>query len=358
MKRLITLILTVVFLLSLSAGAFTLPEGMEQDLSGLGYLEADTELNGCAGLPITWTLTDLHGTPDSISYEVFLNGKSVFKSEPADETQFVYTPEKGGAYTAAATLVYNESEVQIQADEIDVAEKLYFGLFEQDCDKNTLEPIEWRILDVKDGKALILSEYALRAGSYFNPDWIKFKYTWWERSYIGDVGRNNKPGKGNTASYSFTPDHILLDDGTYGTEADLYYTHARYWLNGEFYETAFSDEERERINLTLNENKDNPDSKIDGGPDTWDYVFFLSYDECRTYFTNNEDSRCQPTPAAKASHKEMKKSMNCYWWLRSPGEFRCNAMYVGPNGRLSTYGSDVGHDSLGYRPAMWITIGG
>lgn len=358
MKRLIAVLLILACLFSLSAGAFTLPEGMQQDLSGMGMIESDTFENGCVNLPITWTIWEIDGVPDEIVYEVFRNDKSVFKSEATEETSFIYTPEKGGEYKVTATLSYGESELTVSSETVSVADKLYLGLFEQDGKKDTLEPIEWRVLDVKDGKAFVLSEYALRPGSYFNPDWIKYKYTWWERSYIGEVGKNNKAGSGNTKAYSFTPDHILLDDGTYGTEADLYYTHARYWLNGEFYETAFTDEERARINLTLNENKDNPDSKVDGGPDTEDYIFFLSYDEFKTYFKSLEDARCQPTPACKASHKEMKKNYNCYWWLRTPGEFRCNAMYIHPNGKLSTYGSDVGHDSLGYRPAMWITIGG
>ncbi|MDO4750277.1 MAG: DUF6273 domain-containing protein [Eubacteriales bacterium] len=358
MKRIISILLTAVCLFSLSAFAFTLPEGMEQDLDDMGVLAADTIQNGCKGLPITWFLEEVEGTPDSIVYEVYLDGVRVHTSEPVSELSFIYTPEKGGTYAVNAILSYGESEVIIASDEIEAASKLYLGLFEQDRNESALEPIEWRVLDVKDGKALILSEYALRPGAYFNPDWIKFKYTWWERSYIGDVGKNNKPGKGDTPVYYFEPDHILLDDGSYGSEADLYYTHARFWLNGEFYETAFTDEERARIALTLNENKDNPDSKIDGGPDTEDYVFFLSYDEFNAYFKTREDARCQPTPACKAAHKQMNENYNCYWWLRSPGEYRCNAMYIHPNGKLSTYGSDVGHDSLGYRPAMWITIGG
>ena len=358
MKRMISFILTLACLFSLSAFAFTLPEGMEQDLENMGVLASDTMKNGCAKIPITWFLEELEGTPDEIVYEVYMDGKRVHASEPSQEASFVYTPEKGGVYSLTARLFYGETEVEVVSGEIEVQDKLYFGLFEQDGKEGELEPIEWRVLDVKDGKAFILSEYALRPGAYFNPDWIKFKYTWWERSYIGDVGKNNKPGKGDTPAYFFKPDHILLDDGSYGTEADLYYTHARFWLNGEFYETAFTDEERARIALTLNENKDNPSSKVDGGPDTEDYIFFLSHDEFKAYFKTMDDARCQPTAACKAAHKQMRETYNCYWWLRSPGEFRCNAMYIHPNGKLSTYGSDVGHDSLGYRPAMWITIGG
>ena len=48
-----------------------------------------------------------------------------------------------------------------------------------------------------------------------------------------------------------------------------------------------------------------------------------------------------------------------YYWLRTPGVYRINAMYVvGEYGSVTYYGSDVGHNMVGYRPAMWITIGG
>ncbi len=100
------------------------------------------------------------------------------------------------------------------------------------------------------------------------------------------------------------------------------------------------------------------DSKVDGSSDTEEDIFFLSYDEFNTYFITREEARRLPTAACKAAHKNMCENNNCYWLLRSPGEFRCNAMYIHLNGKLSIYGSDVGHDSLGYRPAMWITIGG
>ena len=59
MKRLIAVLLILACLFSLSAGAFTLPEGMQQDLSGMGMIESDTFENGCVNLPITWTLNEI-----------------------------------------------------------------------------------------------------------------------------------------------------------------------------------------------------------------------------------------------------------------------------------------------------------
>ena len=321
------------------------------------YLSSDTVANGCAKLPITWSVEGTEGK-GTVIYAVYKDGEQVFVSEETENMSFTYTPEEGGEYVLMASIGVGDSEFTLTSGKVPVADKLYMGLFEQNRDETEKEPIEWRVLDAADGKALVISEYVLRPGSYFNPAWIKYKYTYWSGSYIGECGRNNKPGKGETPSYKVTPDTVPLKDGSMGTDADLYYTHARYWLNGEFYQDAFDEKEKERILLTLNENKDNPDSGIAGGPDTEDYVFFISYEEFNKYFTSREEAKGTPTESAKYAHKEMRSNPTCYWWLRTPGEFRCNAMYIHPNGRVSTYGSDVGHDSLGYRPAMWITIGG
>lgn len=346
-RKLIALILVLVSAFSLFGAC------AEKEIPSL---ISDTVENGCVKLPITWNLACLENVPESIVYTVLKDGKEYLVSEETSETGFVFTPEESGAYILKA--VINGGEAEYVSEPVEVMETLYLGVYEQDRDNTAPEPIEWRVLDVQDGKALILSEYVLRPGSYFNPEWIKFKYTYWSGSYIGECGRNNKPGRGDTPSYKVSPTTVPMKDGSMGTDADLYYVHARYWLNGEFYENAFTDSEKARILLTLNENKDNPDSGIAGGPDTEDHVFFLSYEEFNRYFKTRDEGRCEPTDSAKSMHKDMRENKYCYWWLRTPGEFRCNAMYIHPNGRVSTYGSDVGHDSLGYRPAMWITIGG
>jgi len=321
-------------------------------------LTADTHMNGCVQLPITWTIEGTNGEACTVIYAVFKDGEEILVSEETDELFFVYTPEEGGEYVLKASAGIGDGEYMLVSEAVSVKDKLVIGVFEQDGADDEKEPIEWRVLDVQNGKALVISEYVLRPGSYFNPKWIKFKYTYWSGSYIGECGRNNKPGKGDTPSYKVTPDTVPLKDGSFGTDADLYYTHARYWLNGEFYTESFSEDEKSRILLTLNENKDNPDSGIEGGPDTEDYVFFLSYEEFNRYFTTRDAAKGIPTEAARKAHRDMRENDTCYWWLRTPGEFKCNAMYIHLNGRVSTYGSDVGHDSLGYRPAMWITIGG
>ena len=88
-------------------------------------------------------------------------------------------------------------------------------------------------------------------------------------------------------------DGILMEDKTRGTEEQLYNSelHCRYWCNQMFYYDAFTDEERARILLTHNENPNNPDSGVKGGPDTDDYVFFLSAPEVYEYLPTNDSRR-------------------------------------------------------------------
>ena len=48
-----------------------------------------------------------------------------------------------------------------------------------------------------------------------------------------------------------------------------------------------------------------------------------------------------------------------YYWMRSPGENSFSAMIIWGGGGIMTYtGNDVGHNNVGYRPSMWISVGG
>lgn len=58
----------------------------------------------------------------------------------------------------------------------------------------------------------------------------------------------------------------------------------RKWLNEEFYNEAFSSNDKSIIRLTDLENESNPKSNISGGNNTTDRVFILSYGEAVKYF--------------------------------------------------------------------------
>ena len=105
-------------------------------------------------------------------------------------------------------------------EEVAVGDVIEFGRYEQDGDKtNGEEAIEWRVLAVEDGKALIISEYALDAKPY------------------------------NTEFVAITWEGCTL----------------RNWLNDDFYKAAFSEKEQEWITLTQVINEDNPDHNTEGG---------------------------------------------------------------------------------------------
>ena len=342
MKRLISLIAICAVLL----GACALAEGS---------LDCDTVFNGCVGLPISWTAD---ADSEIVGYELYIDGALAETFETGDDF-LSYTPKVGGEYMLICKLKNLEN---LQSTTITVADALTFGRYEQDNDLNNgEEPIRWKVLSVEGGKALLITEQILHNASYFNPWWIKYKYTYWAHSYIGDFSENYWGSQPEDPSRRYTingSDDILMEDRTRGSEETLYNSelHCRYWCNSIFYADAFNDEEKERILLTHNTNPDNPSSKVAGGPDTDDYVFFLSYEELEKYMPTADSRKCTQTKAALA---EGKNNNSSYWWLRTPGQFRVNAAIVyGSNGHTTLYGTDVGHGQVGYRPAIWITIGG
>lgn len=208
-----------------------------------------------------------------------------------------------------------------------VGESVVFGAYEQDGDTaNEAEAIEWRVLEVKDGKALLLSRYGLEAMPY------------------------------NATEEAMTWENCTL----------------RKWLNGEFYETAFSEEEKANIVLTKLENKDNEEYGIEGGNDTEDKVFLLSVDEAKKYFAADtvvEDGRNYNTeraakPSAYAASKPLTIVTNGSWydgsspyWLRSPGVLNHIAAVVDYNGEIYAFGHGVGEPKDMVRPAVWVEIG-
>lgn len=349
-----------------TADIFAREHGYDRVYFDAFSLQCDTVNNGCVGLPITWSVVDVMPGQDVANefvYTVYLNDEPIFTSEPTTEDRFVYTPTEGGQYSLSVELINDLTRDSRFWEAIPVAEKLYMGLYEQDNDPASLEPIEWRILTVEDGKALVLSEYLLTRGSYFNPEWIKFKYTYWAESCIAETASFNYWGslpKSPSRYYDgLTPDNVPLGwYAEWGPEAELFYVHARYWCNEVFYKENFTDEERGRILLSNLTNPDNPRSDVTGGPDSQDYVFFLSFEEFEKYLPEKEDRKASYTTYSYNQPLDYGTNDPVYW-LRSPGHNRISAMIVWAQyGALDYLGSDVGHNNVCYRPSMWITVGG
>ena len=129
----------------------------------------------------------------------------------------------------------------------------------------------------------------------------------------------------------------------------------RTWLNEEFCNSTFTSAEQMLLLETELVNRENSMYGTPGGPNTVDRVFLLSVDEVKTYLTH---SQCygQVTAYADARDCYNNASGYAYWWLRTPGVYGRDAMYVGPNGEYSLYGYVVNRYRWALRPAVWIDL--
>ena len=147
------------------------------------------------------------------------------------------------------------------------------------------EPIQWRVLSNTNGELFVMAEKILDSRAY---------------------------------TQALTP-------VTWET-SDL-----RAWLNNNFYDTAFTADEKVRIETSLVVNDDHPVYHTEGGNDTNDKVYLLSYNEAinTAYGFNSSYSKAdtarqaQGTDFAKSSGIFVYTASPCTgnsgWWLRSPG---------------------------------------
>ena len=93
----------------------------------------------------------------------------------------------------------------------------------------------------------------------------------------------------------------------------------RTWLNDDFYNGAFTDEEKEAIYTTTVVTPGNDELEIAGIADTEDNIFLLSADEVNTYLTD-EAGNIHYTCLDEWNKSAM-------WWLRTPGVDHKYAVY-------------------------------
>ena len=152
-----------------------------------------------------------------------------------------------------------------------------------------VEDIEWQVLSVEGGKVLAISRYGLDAKPFDDDS------NDWEKSEI------------------------------------------RKWLNGEFYEDSFNEDEKGIIYSS------------DPGK-----VFLLSKDEAEGYFSSKGDRRCEPTEYAIANGALEYEGYG-YWWLRSPYPYSSIFVYcVRDDGVICYFYVNGSNGSA--RPALWINI--
>jgi len=187
----------------------------------------------------------------------------------------------------------------------------------------------WRVLDIKNGKALLISEDIVEQRAY-HPC---YEGVTWETSKL------------------------------------------RQYLNGDFYNN-FSQREKDKITETKLSNPDNQWYGINGGNDTLDNIFVLSLEEVDRYFGNSGDylhSRRKKYEEGKwisddrgwilsNAHDDTRvakySGLASLWWLRTPGYSDCTVAYVGTPGYIPLNGDRVCIGRGGVRPALWMILAG
>jgi len=118
----------------------------------------------------------------------------------------------------------------------------------------------------------------------------------------------------------------------------------RAWLGGEFYDTAFTDEQKGKILEVVNPADTNSESGIQGGNDTTDKVFVLSESEMEQYFPDNDDM------VSLIGDEELG------YWTRTPGSVPTNFVCTNSYGGLFRGGNQATNATVAVRPAIWVNL--
>ena len=202
-------------------------------------------------------------------------------------------------------------------DEFDIGSAIRFGGH------------DWRVLDIKDGAALIITEYIIEQRSYHDA----YKNITWAGCSL------------------------------------------RKYLNDEFLD-SFNADEKARIIQVINKNPANEWYGTEGGEDTRDYVFLLNVEEaaCRYFgdsshllYNKGINQRYWFSRKDENNDRRMAKpkgaKWHSWWWLRSPGRVGVKAVYIHGDGNIGIQGNNIlkgniadGRCMGGVRPAMWLII--
>lgn len=240
--------------------------------------------------------------------------------DEAGDTQSAYEIFRSlGGYGDAA----QRAQALVEADpalpyrSVSKGDTVSFGSYEQDGNAdNGPEPIQWIVLDKIDGQLLLLSADVLEARQYHH---VPFEEVTWENS-------------------------------------DL-----RAWMNGDFYDGAFTPVQRGLIETVHNENADQSITGASGGAATDDRVFALSETESVIYL-NTPAARSDIGAALASQHAaagplSVSEDGTADWWLRSPGTYGFATQFVDASGTPSLSGANVDLQ-YGVRPALWINVAG
>jgi hypothetical protein len=190
-------------------------------------------------------------------------------------------------------------------------------------DKTIFDRYEWRVLDVQNNAALIITDEIIEQHAYHN----KYKNITW-------------------------------------ADCEL-----RQYLNGEFY-NRFTDDNKARIIQVTNKNLDNQWYGTPCGEDTQDSIFLLSIEEAACKYFGDSSKILQNRKKNQRYWFQSKDENNsrrqakckgdgwygwASWWLRCAGRDNLKAVYMHGTGDIGINGNNISKIG-GVRPALWLKI--
>ena len=218
---------------------------------------------------------------------------------------------------ARADAVYESATAPERLVLAEVGDSVWYGALEQNGSMaDGPEWIEWLALAREQDRILVISRYAIAS----QPFSVSNSATDWEHS------------------------------------------DARAFLNRQFLNLAFSEEEQLRIPTVTVSADPNPLFDTDPGADTQDKLFLLSVVEADRYFDSDEARECLPTASSVAHgvYESVAYTLDgkptCFWWLRQPGRNMKTAACIDDNGAIHASGYLNDEIEVGLRPVMWIDL--
>lgn len=216
----------------------------------------------------------------------------------------------------ANEIVSNEQLRQIYKNQkINTGNVIKLGTYIQDGDKGTKKTsIEWKVVKIKNGEALLIAQHGLDCKPFneYNNE------TYWERCTL------------------------------------------RKWLNDEFYNTAFTEEEKKALIKHRVGTAKNKISNTRSGNPTYDYVAIPSEGELDSYLPtpNSRKAKASVYSVLRGAFASTEPSIfgNGYYWLRTGGTNRQFAMVVDPYGVADSNGQVVIANNIMVRPEIWVKV--
>ena len=238
-------------------------------------------------------------------YDTVIMASDVLSEEsPSAEVDWDATPDKPIQEPYGRIVpVKSDQPLSVKA-----GERLLFGQYPQGAN-GEMAPLEWRVLDVRGSKALLITEKLI--------DYVPYN-----KEYTG-----------------VTWESCSL----------------RKWMNTDFVMKAFGTKKPPRVERSAIQNRDNQDYGTDGGNWTIDRIFALSIGEAEKLFSLSIN-RIGYTSVYAHSKGHDCNDHSEYWWLRSPGGNSSSVAIVSFNGFVTRVGVDVNDSGVAVRPALWLNL--